>query len=388
MKRIPLLSIAILLAMCLAACALPGASTDNSESSAPTATVVESTGTEAGTGTGTNTAIAPPPDGSFTTDRLAVTEKGGVYYMNFVNGNAPDKSAGNSQLGEILFDSVDAFYDAARGADSSHENIIKTIFSRTESGILTVDTARLYRPTLPADVAQSYRVSWRGSEYGYYISSQAGSKQMLDLTCTDIAAYRVIHPEPTANPFGQHSRYVDEMMAMTSDENATRERTEGTFDGVPCESVTSTFRTASSRLTRLTVQDGDRTVTIFLHYLLSVDESQAQSGTRVSDTMPDSVFMRWSTEKDAFTVSIYNVEKVPTLEWLGGTCPLAAQFVAPRPYQSEPREPVNDLRQSAPEEEPPGRPRFICPACRALSGYHRNHRSVRRRYRGHIRQAP
>lgn len=331
MKRIPLLSIAILLAMCLAACALPGASTDNSESSAPTATVVESTGTEAGTGTGTNTAVTPPPDGSFTTDRLAVTEKGGVYYMNFVNGNAPDKSAGNSQLGEILFDSVDAFYDAARGADSSHENTIKTIFSRTESGILTVDTARLYRPTLPADVAQSYRVSWRGSEYGYYISSQAGSKQMLDLTCTDIAAYRVIHPEPTANPFGQHSRYMDEMMAMTSDENATRERTEGTFDGVPCESVTSTFRTASSRLTRLTVQDGDRTVTIFLHYLLSVDESQAQSGTRVSDTMPDSVFMRWSTEKDAFTVSIYNVETVPTLEWL-----LSIDLVPYNPNQGNP----------------------------------------------------
>lgn len=331
MKRIPVLSVAILLAMCLAACALPGASTDNSESSAPTATVVESTGTEAGTGTGTNTAIAPPPDGSFTTDRLAVTEKGGVYYMNFVNGNAPDKSAGNSQLGEILFDSVDAFYDAARGADSSHENTIKTIFSRTESGILTVDTARLYRPTLPADVAQSYRVSWRGSEYGYYISSQAGSKQMLDLTCTDIAAYRVIHPEPTANPFGQHSRYMDEMMAMTSDENAARERTEGTFDGVPCESVTSTFRTASSRLTRLTVQDGDRTVTIFLHYLLSVDESQAQSGTRVSDTMPDSVFMRWSTEKDAFTVSIYNVETVPTLEWL-----LSIDLVPYNPNQGNP----------------------------------------------------
>lgn len=331
MKRIPVLSVAVLLAVCLAACALPGASTDNSESSAPTATVVESTGTEAGTGTGTNTAIAPPPDGSFTTDRLAVTEKGGVYYMNFVNGNAPDKSAGNSQLGEILFDSVDAFYDAARGVDSSHENTIKTIFSRTESGILTVDTARLYRPTLPADVAQSYRVSWRGSEYGYYISSQAGSKQMLDLTCTDIAAYRVIHPEPTANPFGQHSRYMDEMMAMTSDENATRERTEGTFDGVPCESVTSTFRTASSRLTRLTVQDGDRTVTIFLHYLLSVDESQAQSGTRVSDTMPDSVFMRWSTEKDAFTVSIYNVETVPTLEWL-----LSIDLVPYNPNQGNP----------------------------------------------------
>lgn len=331
MKRIPLLSIAILLAVCLVACTLPGASTDNSEPSAPTATVVESTGTEAGTGTGTNAAVTPPPDGSFTTDRLAVTEKGGVYYMNFVNGNAPDKSAGNSQLGEILFDSVDAFYDAARGADSSHENTIKTIFSRTESGILTVDTARLYRPILPADVAQSYRVSWRGSEYGYYISSQAGSKQMLDLTCTDIAAYRVIHPEPTANPFGQHSRYMDEMMAMTSDENATRERTEGTFDGVPCESVTSTFRTASSRLTRLTVQDGDRTVTIFLHYLLSVDESQAQSGTRVSDTMPDSVFMRWSTEKDAFTVSIYNVETVPTLEWL-----LSIDLVPYNPNQGNP----------------------------------------------------
>lgn len=336
MKRIPVLSIAILLAVCLVACALPeefsekiGAAASVAEDSAYTQ---GETGTEADTETATEAAaVTPPPDGSFTTDRLAVTEKGGVYYMNFVNGNAPDKSAGNSQLGEILFDSVDAFYDAARGADSSHENEIKTIFFRTESGILTVDTARLYRPTLPADVAQSYRVSWRGSEYGYYISSQAGSKQMLDLTCTDIAAYRVIHPEPTANPFGQHSRYMDEMMAMTSDENATRERTEGTFDGVPCESVTSTFRTASSRLTCLTVQDGDRTVTIFLHYLLSVDESQAQSGTRVSDTMPDSVFMRWSTEKDAFTVSIYNVETVPTLEWL-----LSIDLVPYNPNQGNP----------------------------------------------------
>ena len=82
---------------------------------------------------------------------------------------------------------------------------------------------------------------------------------------------------------------------------------------------------------RLTVQDGDRTVTIFLHYLLSVDESQAQSGTRVSDTMPDSVFMRWSTEKDAFTVSIYNVETVPTLEWL-----LSIDLVPYNPNQGNP----------------------------------------------------
>ena len=71
--------------------------------------------------------------------------------------------------------------------------------------------------------------------------------------------------------------------------------------------------------------------TIFLHYLLSVDESQAQSGTRVSDTMPDSVFMRWSTEKDAFTVSIYNVETVPTLEWL-----LSIDLVPYNPNQGNP----------------------------------------------------
>lgn len=336
MKRIPVLSVAVLLAVCLAACALPeefsekiGAAASVAEDSAYTQ---GETGTEADTETAAEAAaVAPPPDGSFTTDRLTVTEKNGVYYMNFVNGNAPDKSAGNSQLGEILFDSVDAFYDAARGVDSSHENTIKTIFSRTESGILTVDTARLYRPTLPADVAQSYRVSWRGSEYGYYISSQAGSKQMLDLTCTDIAAYRVIHPEPTADPFGWFSRNYDELFDPSTEEGKDWVHTETTFEGVPCESVTSTFRTASSRLTRLTVQDGDRTVTIFLHYLLSVDESQAQSGTRVSDTMPDSVFMRWSTEKDAFTVSIYNVETVPTLEWL-----LSIDLVPYNPNQGNP----------------------------------------------------
>lgn len=336
MKRIPVLSVAVLLAMCLAACALPeefsekiGAAASVAEDSAYTQ---GETGTEADTETATEAAaVAPPPDGSFTTDRLAVTEKGGVYYMNFVNGNTPTATVEGCQMGEILFDSVDAFYAAARGADSSHENTIKTIFSRTEDGILTVNTARLYCPALPDGTVGSLRAYWQGSKYGYFIYPLEGKNTVMTISCTDIAAYRVIHPEPTANPFGQHSRYMDEMMAMTSDENATRERTEGTFDGVPCESVTSTFRTASSRLTRLTVQDGDRTVTIFLHYLLSVDESQAQSGTRVSDTMPDSVFMRWSTEKDAFTVSIYNVETVPTLEWL-----LSIDLVPYNPNQGNP----------------------------------------------------
>ncbi|UKI12735.1 MAG: hypothetical protein L6V84_08820 [Oscillospiraceae bacterium] len=68
------------------------------------------TGTEADTETATEAAaVAPPPDGSFTTDRLAVTEKGGVYYMNFVNGNTPTATVEGCQMGEILFDSVDAF---------------------------------------------------------------------------------------------------------------------------------------------------------------------------------------------------------------------------------------------------------------------------------------
>ena len=234
-------------------------------------------------------------------------------------------------MGEILFDSVDAFYAAARGVDSSHENTIKTIFSRTEDGILTVNTARLYCPALPDGTVGSLRAYWQGSKYGYFIYPPEGKNMVMTISCTDIAAYRVIHPEPTADPFGWFSRNYDELFDPSTEEGKDWVHTETTFEGVPCESVTSTFRTASSRLTRLTVQDGDRTVTIFLHYLLSVDESQAQSGTRVSDTMPDSVFMRWSTEKDAFTVSIYNVETVPTLEWL-----LSIDLVPYNPNQGNP----------------------------------------------------
>ena len=63
------------------------------------------TGTEADTETATEAAaVAPPPDGSFTTVRLAVTEKNGVYYMNFVNGNTPTATVEGCQMGEILFD--------------------------------------------------------------------------------------------------------------------------------------------------------------------------------------------------------------------------------------------------------------------------------------------
>lgn len=336
MKRIPLLSIAVLLAVCLVACALPEEFSEKIDAAASVAEdsayTQGETGTEADTETATEAAaVTPPPDGSFTTDRLTVTEKNGVYYMNFVNGNTPTATVEGCQMGEILFDSVDAFYAAARGVDSSHENTIKTIFSRTEDGILTVNTARLYCPALPDGTVGSLRAYWQGSKYGYFIYPPEGKNMVMTISCTDIAAYRVIHPEPTADPFGWFSRNYDELFDPSTEEGKDWVHTETTFEGVPCEMITKTNEKYTWHYIRLTVQDGDRTVTIFLHYLLSVDESQAQSGTRVSDTMPDSVFMRWSTEKDAFIVSIYNVETVPTLEWL-----LSFDLVPYNPNQGNP----------------------------------------------------
>lgn len=321
MKRIPVLSVAVLLAMCLAACALPeefsekiGAAASVAEDSAYTQ---GETGTEADTETATEAAaVAPPPDGSFTTDRLTVTEKNGVYYMNFVNGNTPNATVEGCQMGEILFDSVDAFYAAARGVDSSHENTIKTIFSRTEDGILTVNTARLYCPALPDGTVGSLRAYWQGSKYGYFIYPPEGKNMVMTISCTDIAAYRVIHPEPTADPFGWFSRNYDELFDPSTEEGKDWVHTETTFEGVPCKMITKTNEQYAWHYIRLTVQDGDRTVTAFIDYEIPVDATGPQSEQNVSELVPYDIFLRWCDEKDAVTVFIQHVDEVVTSEWL------------------------------------------------------------------------
>ena len=143
MKRIFLLSVTVLLTVCLTACALPEEPSEKIDTGTSvvknSAYTREKIGTEACMETD---AVAPPPDGGFTADRLSVTERGGVYYLNFANGNSSATTAEGFQVGEVLYDSVDAFYNAARGLDPAHDNIVKSAFARTEDGILTVNTGR------------------------------------------------------------------------------------------------------------------------------------------------------------------------------------------------------------------------------------------------------
>lgn len=321
MKRIPVLSVAALLAVCLTACAIPEESSEKNGVAASVAEdsayTQEETGTEADTETATEAdTVAPPPDGSFTTDRLTVTEKNGVYYLNSANGNTPTTTVGCFQLGEISFDSVDAFYAAARGLDPAHDNIVKRAFSRTDDGILTVNTARLYCPALPDGTVGSLRAYWQGSKYAYFTYPPEGKNMSMLISCTDIAAYRVIHPEPTADPFGWFSRNYDELFDPSTEEGKDWVHTETTFDGVPCEMITKTNEKYTWHYIRLTVQDGDRTVTAFIDYEIPADAAGQQSGQNVSELVPYDIFMRWCDEKDAFTVFIQHVDEVVTSEWL------------------------------------------------------------------------
>lgn len=317
MKRIFLLSVTVLLTVCLTACALPEEPSEKIDTGTSvvknSAYTREEIGTEACMETDT---VAPPPDGSFTTDRLSVTERGGVYYLNFANGNSPATTAEGFQVGEVLYDSVEAFYNAARGLDPAHDNIVKSAFARTEDGILTVNTARLYCPALPDGIIGSLRAYWQGAKYGYLTSPPEGKTIEMTISRTDIAAYRVIHPEPTADPFGWFSRYYDELFDPSTEEGKDWVHTETTFDGVPCEMITKTNEKYTWHYICLTVQDGDRTVTAFIDYEIPVDAAGQQSRRSVSELVPYDIFMRWCDEKDAFTVSVRHMDEIVTSEWL------------------------------------------------------------------------
>ena len=138
----------------------------------------------------------------------------------------------------------------------------------------------------------------------------------MTISCTDIAAYRVIHPEPTADPFGWFSRNYDELFDPSTEEGKDWVHTETTFEGVPCEMITKTNEKYTWHYIRLTVQDGDRTVTAFIDYEIPADAAGQQSGQNVSELVPYDIFLRWCDEKDAVTVFIQHVDEVVTSEWL------------------------------------------------------------------------
>lgn len=258
-------------------------------------------------------------DGCFRNDRLAVTESGGAYYLNFSDGNDPQPGSSLScELGYIQFRSIREFYDAARGRDASHDEEIKAIFPHTENGILTVDTGRLFRPVLPAGLAGSPEVTWCGSEYRYVYTF---GNRSIYVTCDSLDARRAqrissvydwndliydadFDRYPGDNKDGKYAKEV------TLHEN-------GTFDGVPCETVVTAGKTSTNRYTRMTVQDGNRSVTIILTYLTACDASwQQENNLTVSDTVPTNVLIRWTTETDKFVIWLDRLDSAPTLEWL------------------------------------------------------------------------
>jgi hypothetical protein len=138
----------------------------------------------------------------------------------------------------------------------------------------------------------------------------------MTISRTDIAAYRVIHPEPTANPFGWFSGSYDEMFDPSTEQGRGWVHAETTFDGIPCEMITKANEKYMRCYIRLTVSDGDRTVTAFIGYKISADATGQQSRRNVSELVPYYIFMRWCDEKDAFTVSVRHMDEIITSEWL------------------------------------------------------------------------
>lgn len=320
-KSITLLGVLSLVAVLFACAPSDTQVTPSSDSSTTTTAATEAVKATGSTG---SSSIETEPsalrqDGCFTNERLAVTESGGAYYLNFFDGNQPlPGSSSSCELGYIQFRSIREFYDAARGTDTSYDNQIKAIFPRTENGILTVNTGKLFRPTLPTGLVGSPQITWCGSEYQYIYSF--GGKSVC-VSCDSLDARRArnitsVYDWDDLMYDTDFDRYPgDNQNGKYAKEALLHEN--GTFDGVPCETVVTAGKTSTNRYTRLTVQDGDRNVTIILAYLTACDESWRQENNlTVSDTVPCNVLIRWTTDTDKYVVWLNHLDSAPTLEWL------------------------------------------------------------------------
>lgn len=300
MKRTAIICTTAIILCTLLSCS---SSVDPQDSSSPPADTqapqIDATDTVS-SGTETETFPASTISGSFSTDERTVTEKDGCFYLNFREGY--ESASSPSQIGEISFDSMEDFFRVARGLDTSRDALIQSTFSKTENGFLTVDTAHLYTPSLSDGHGRVSGINWSGSSYVFECGGENAPYESMFIKCISI-------PATVAKQTSIYGWYAD--VLDSAFETYASTRCEGSFDGVPCESVTHEGSTSTNRYTRLTVQDGERTLTVILSYVLSGQEEQD-----ISTSIPSSVSVRWDDGTNAFEVNVYSPTQQISLDWI------------------------------------------------------------------------
>lgn len=265
------------------------------------------------------------PNGCFATDQYEITMVDGVHYLNYFSGNeATEEQKMACQTAGVFFPSITDMYNAIReGGEALQTASVKATFPQDTNGIPVCNPDQLYRPVMPAGIGPVKYICWMGT---YYSFSYAGVEDLcgsVDVICYDMSYYQATGLEGR-DPRAYMRNSSEKAFERYPGDNENGEynstvvsREISTYEGQPCESVTTTSSLTTNRSTRLTVQDGDRSVTIVMEYLIACDsEWQQKFDLQVSDTVPWSVFMYWDNGTDSYQVNIYHLVESPTLEWL------------------------------------------------------------------------
>lgn len=265
------------------------------------------------------------PDGCLATEQYEVTMVDGVHYLNYFNGNeATEEQKMACQTAGVFFPSITDMYNAIRqGGEALQEASVKATFLHDVNGIPVCNPDQLYRPVKPIGIGSVKEICWMGT---YYSFSYAGVEDLcgsVDVICYDMSYYLATGLEGR-DPRAYYRNSYEKIFERYPGDNENGaysstvvSRETGTYGGQPCESVTTTSSLTTNRSTRLTVQDGDRNVTIIMRYLIACDPAwQQENDLEVSDTVPWAVFMYWDNGTDSYQVNIYDMVESPTLEWL------------------------------------------------------------------------
>lgn len=241
--------------------------------------------------------------GDFSTDIYNVTQKDGVSYLNFKDGNKLPQSGNSppaSTLGAIDFSSIEEMQRCFTTGDLTGEQImvLKSAFPATEDGIqLPINVQNPDVPLLPEDyryggVIMSYRdcsISFSSSTGRY-----GGSAFFYD----EKQYYGIYKYE--------YENYYENNKLL----NVTL--TSGEFAGIPCEIGNYNTVAARLRTVRFKIERDGKTISVILQYLLESYNGLLEE----SDTVPYSVIAFYEHGGKYGQFFLSDIPTEDTADWL------------------------------------------------------------------------
>ena len=237
-------------------------------------------------------------EGTVTTDQYVIeADENGCYMTFFEEYQASEEDKNAAMTNSIHFESMEDMVDSFRNNTfEDYERVtMQATFPKTEKGIEICNFNRLYNIAKPAETQVS-QVSLSGQYYTFVISEEG----MFNFGWVSYTSEEGI------------TGIKSQVYGWSDGATITRQE-KTTFDGVPCEIVEYYNRTETYRDIYMDIQENGVKKEILIRYLLKDGRDYPE---KVSDIAPWQVVMFCEIDGVFYRVTIGEMLKTPSFEWL------------------------------------------------------------------------